>query len=134
MADAPRRPARRPVAAEEAAPTSGVRDKLRAKIVETLPAAPAVGPVEEKSALDGEPVLELEPMIITRAREADLLAEARRAAEAKKAKEFSLLKGGTLFSTERMDIGFWAKLVPVDDTPVKKGGVGIRVDLLRLKW
>lgn len=123
-----------PLRAAAAAPVPGVREKLRAKIVETLPAAPAAGPAEEKPELDGEPVLELEPMIITRAREADLLAEARRAAEARKAREFSLLKGGTLLSFRHGDLGFWPKLVPIDETPVKKGEVGLSVDLLRLKW
>lgn len=123
-----------PLRAEEAAPVPGVREKLRAKIVEALPPAPAAGPAEGQPEPDGEPVLELEPMIITRARETDLLAEARRAAEARKAREFSLLKGGTLLSFRRGDLGFWPKLVPIDETPVKKGEVGISVDLLRIKW
>lgn len=118
----------------EEAPAPAMREKLRARILATLPPAPAVRPVEESPERDGEPVLELEPMIITPAMETDLLAEARRAAEAKKAAEFSLLRGGTLISFRKGDIGFWPKIVPVDATPVKKGEVGISVDLLRIKW
>lgn len=118
--------------ADEAPLAPGVREKLSVLIREALPPPPE-RKADEAVAAD-EPVLELEPMVITAAMETDLLAEARRAAEARKAREFSLLKGGLLFSTGRADLGFWAKLVPIDDTPVKKGGVGIRVDLLRIKW
>ncbi len=121
-----------PMGAVEA-PASEVRARLSARIRETL-LPPPVAPAATAEPEAGEPVLVLEPMVVTAAMESDLLAEARRAAEARKAREFSLLKGGLLFSTGRTDVGFWAKLVPIDDTPVKKGGVGIRIDLLRVKW
>lgn len=112
----------------------GLQEKLRARIVETLPPAPAAQPVEENLESDGEPVLELEPMVITRDMETDLLAEARRAVEAKKEAEFSLLRGGKLLSFRRGDIGFWPKIVPTDATPVKKADVALNIDLLRIKW
>lgn len=112
-----------------------LREKLRARIRETLPPPPPAGSsVEERPDQEGEPVLELEPMVITRTVETDLLAEARRAAQAKKAAEFSLLRGGTLVSFRRGELGFWPKIVPIDASPVKKGDVGISVDFLRIKW
>ncbi len=110
-----------------------VTARLRAEFKEAYPYAP-LARGEEGQALSDEPVLELEPMIITRALETDSLDTARREAEAKKAAEFSLLRGGTLLSFRRGDIGFWPKIVPVNDTPVKKGDVLISVDLLRIKW
>ena len=94
----------------------------------------AMQPVEENLESDGEPVLDLEPMVISRDMETDLLAEARRAAEAKKEAEFSLLRGGKLLSFRRGDIGFWPKIVPTDATPVKKADVALNIDLLRIKW
>lgn len=112
-----------------------VTDRLKAEFKVTYPYTPPDA-VEEKLELSGEPVLELEPMVVTRSLSfgADILAEARRATEAQKAKEFSILRGGSLLSFRRGDIGFWPKIVPVDATPVKKGDVAISVDLLRLKW
>jgi hypothetical protein len=122
-----------PVRGDEAAPTPNLREKLRVRILETLPPVPPKGREEEVKA-DDEQVLELEPMIVTSAMETDLLAEARRAAEARQAAQFSLLRGGKLLSFPRGEIGFWPKLIPVKETPVKKGEVMLSVDLLRIKW
>lgn len=113
----------------ETAVTARLKEEFKETYRYTPPAAE-----EAVTDLSGEPVLELEPMIVTRSMETDILAEARRVAEARKAKEFSPLRGGTLYSFRRGDIGFWPKIVPVNDTPVKKGDVAISVDLLRLKW
>lgn len=110
-----------------------VTARLKTEFKETYRYAPS-DPGEAAPALDGEPVLELEPMIITRSLETDILAEARRQAEARKAKEFSPLRGGTIHSFRRGEVGFWPTLVPIDATPVKKGEVMLIVDLLRLKW
>jgi hypothetical protein len=118
----------------EAPPVPGVREKLRARILETLPPAPVIQPREEGSERDGEPVLELEPMIITSALDSDLLAEARRAAATRQAEEFSVLRGGRLLSFRKGEIGFWPKIVPTNATPVKKGDVAITIDLLRINW
>lgn len=107
--------------------------RLKAEFKETYRYAPSDAG-EDVPTLDGEPVLELEPMIITRSLETDVLAEARRQAEARQAKEFSPLRGGTIHSFKRGEIGFWPMLVPIDATPVKKGEVMLVVDLLRLKW
>lgn len=108
--------------------------RLKAEFKETFHYTPPAPGAEEEAAPSDEPVLELEPMIITRSLEGDILAEARRAAEAKRAKEFSLRHGGTLLAFPRGEIGFWPKLVPVKETPVKKGEVMLSVDLLRIKW
>src|SRR5438105_2259227 len=97
---------------------STMNQKLRVRIKETMSSASAKAP-EHESIIGGGEVLELEPMFVTGAMETDLLAEARRAAEAKKAAEFSLLRGGRLLSFSRGEIGFWPKLVLIDATPVK---------------
>ena len=112
---------------------TAVTARLKTEFKETYAYAPPVK-METEPEANGEPVLELEPMIITHSMTEDILAEARRVAEARKAREFSLLRGGTLLSFRRGDIGFWPQLVPVDATPFKKGTVGISVDLLRIKW
>ena len=114
------------------ATSAALREKLSARIKEAL-RPPGTKEVEEPAKLE-EDVLELEPMIVTSAMEIDLLAEARRQAEAKRAKEFSLRHGGRLLSFPRGEIGFWPKLIPVKETPVKKGDVMLSVDLLRIKW
>lgn len=99
--------------------------------------APVAG--AENSEWTSDPVLHLEPMLVTGSSsfEVDILAEARRAAAAREAMKFSPLKGGLIFSSGRTELGFWPKLVPVDAVEagtVKKKTVGISVDLLRIKW
>ena len=44
------------------------------------------------------------------------------------------VRGGTLLAFTRGELGFWPKLVPADDLPVKKGTVLMAIDLLRIKW
>jgi hypothetical protein len=110
--------------------------RLKAELKDAHPYVVPVAKEGEAESVD-EPVLKLEKMVVTisPAFAVDVLAEARRAAAVREAARFSLRKGGTLFSSYRGDIGFWPAIVPVDDTPWKrKGDVGIRVDLLRLKW
>lgn len=99
---------------------------------------PYVAPTGDAATEDpvNEPVLKLEPMTVTlsRAFTVDVLAEARRAAAVREAAQFSLLKGGTLFSFRRGELGFWPTVVPVNATPVKKPDTLLVIDLLRLKW
>ena len=114
--------------------TARLKAELKAAHPYVLPIAG-----EENPDLSGEPVFKLEPMLVTGSPtfEVDILAEARRAAAAREAMKFSLRKGGTLFSSRRADLGFWPKLVPVTELgagQVKRGTVGIAVDLLRIKW
>lgn len=111
-----------------------VAARLKAEFKATYTYSPPAT-VEENPVGDGEPILELEPMVITRPlSEVDIMEAARRAAEAREAKKFSALKGGTLLSFRRGDLGFWPQIVPVDATPVKKAEVLLVIDLLRIKW
>jgi hypothetical protein len=116
-----------------------VRERLKAEIREMHPYAPPA-PVESSPLVADESVLQLDPVKVTRPafRVEDLLAEARRAAEAEKARRFSPLTGGLIYSKnfggKELNLGIWPMLVPTNETPVKKGEVMLRVDLLRLKW
>jgi hypothetical protein len=116
-----------------------VKERLKADLREKHSYLPPK-PVESSPVPADEPVHQLDPVVVTRPgfRVEDLLADARRAAEAEKAKKFSPLKGGLLYSKKfggrELDLGVWPKLVPVAETPVKKGEVMLRVDLLRLRW
>ena len=113
---------------------TAVMARLKAEFKESFAyAPPAVG--EKNPELAGEPVLELEPMIVRRPlSEGDIMEEARRLAAAREAAKFSALKGGSLLTFRRGEIGFWPQIVPVNATPVKKADVALTIDLLRLKW
>ncbi len=116
-----------------------MKARLKAELKEAHPYAPPK-PVESHPVVADDSVLQLDPIKVTRSvfRIEDLLAQARRAAEAEKARKFSPLKGGLIyaknFGGKELNLGIWPKLVPTTETPVKKGEVMIRVDLLRLKW
>ena len=119
-------------------PETAVTARLKAEFKEAHPYVPPATLAGE-AELGGEPVLHLEPMLVTGSSsfEVDIQAEARRAAAAREARKFSPQKGGLIFSSGRMDLGFWPKLVPVESVEVgtlKKKTVGISVDLLRIKW
>ncbi len=108
-----------PLRSEEP-PAPSVREKLRARIVETLP-PPSSGTLEDKPEQDGA-VLVLEPMVVTESKgvrelEKALVEDRQR----QKAEAFSLLKGGTLYRSERLELGIW-------------GRPGSGWELLRLKW
>jgi hypothetical protein len=91
----------------EPAPAPSVREKLRARIVETLPPPPSGWPAEAKPASD-EPVLVLEPMVVTESKGvrelAKVLADDQQRQEAER---FSVVKGGKIYSSERLDVGGW---------------------------
>jgi hypothetical protein len=116
-----------------------VNQRLRTELKITHAYAPAP-PVESSPVVADDSVLQLETVVVTRPvfRVEDLLAQARRAAEAEKAKRFSPLTGGLIyaknFGGKELNLGIWPKLVPTTETPVKKGEVMLRVDLLRIKW
>jgi len=113
---------------------TAVMARLRAEFKESYAYVPSAAG-EEKPELEGEAVLELEPMVVTRPlSDAEIMEEARRLAAAREAAKFSALKGGSILTFRRGEIGFWPKIVPVDATPVKKADVALTIDLLRLKW
>jgi hypothetical protein len=91
---------------EEATPPS-VREKLRARIVESLPAPAPARPVADKPE-QANPVLVLEPMVVSESRGVrelgkQLAAEKQR----QEADSFSPLKGGTIYRSERLEVGGW---------------------------
>ena len=89
----------------EEAPAPSVREKLRARILETLPPPPSGWPAEAKPASD-EPVLVLEPMVVTESKGVRELAKAIKEDEQRQeAERFSVLKGGKIYSSERLDVG-----------------------------
>jgi len=117
-----------------------VQERLKAELKETHPYV-SPKPVESSPMLADEAVLQLDPVVVRPnvLRIEDLLAQARRAAEAEKARKFSPLTGGLIyaknFGGKELNLGIWPKLVPVDEIPsLKKSEVMLRVDLLRLKW
>jgi hypothetical protein len=94
-----------PAWAEEAPP--GVREKLRARIVETLPPPPPAGPTDDKPE-QSTPVLVLEPMVVSESRGVreleKVLADDKQRQEVER---FHLAKGGKIYSSERLDLGGW---------------------------
>jgi hypothetical protein len=84
-----------------------VREKLRARILETLPSAPPARPTETQGEPES-PVFVLEPMVVTESKGgrelAKVLAEDK---ERQEAERFSVVKGGKIYSSERLDVGFW---------------------------
>ncbi len=115
------------------------KERLISELKEVHRYVAAVPDESKPTALD-EPVLQLERMVVTKPalRIEDLLAQARRAAEAEKARKFSPLTGGLIyaknFGGKELNLGIWPRLVPTNETPMKKGDVMLRVDLLRIKW
>jgi hypothetical protein len=95
-----------PVRGQEAAALS-VREKLRTRIIETLPPSPPAKPAEDRPE-QANPVLVLEPIVVSESRGVRQLEKAlvddkqRKAAEA-----FSFGKGGTLYRNERLEVGSW---------------------------
>jgi hypothetical protein len=98
-----------PARAEEgASPAPAVREKLRARILETLPPAPAASSAEPRPEPAGEPVLELEPMVVTESRGVRELSKALAADKQRQAAEsFSPVRGGKIYGSERLDLGGW---------------------------
>lgn len=82
-----------------------MREKLRSRILEVLP------PVSTEERETQEPdaaVLVLEPIVVTESRgvrelEKSLAADKQR----KEAERFTPIKGGTIYRSERVEIGSW---------------------------
>ncbi|HEX2861795.1 MAG TPA: hypothetical protein VHN79_09145 [Lacunisphaera sp.] len=95
-----------PLQGEEAPATLSVREKVKARIVESMPPAPAESPASDPAPDDS--LFVLEPMVVSESRavrelERTLVSEQER----RKAEAFSTLKGGTIFRNERMEVGGW---------------------------
>ena len=84
-----------------------MRQKLRARIAETVAPSGTVRSAEEKPEAE-EQVLVLEPVVVTESRGvrelARTLADDRQRQETQR---FSPLKGGTIYRSERVELGGW---------------------------
>lgn len=87
-------------------PSPAMREKLRARIVETLP--PASTTTAGETRVPDAGVLVLEPIVVTESRGVreleKTLAEDRQRQEAQR---FTPLKGGTIYRSERVELGAW---------------------------
>lgn len=93
-------------AEEVVSPAPSVREKLRVRILETLPPS-SPGTQEDKPEQDGG-VLVLEPIVVTESRGARELAKALvEEKQRQEAERFSVLRGGKIYSSERLDVGIW---------------------------
>lgn len=94
-----------PVWGEEAQP--GMREKLRTRIVESLPPPPPAGPTDAKPEQENT-VLVLDPMVISESRAVRELEKALADdKQRKEAERFSAVKGGKIYSSERLNVGSW---------------------------
>ncbi|MDQ5977332.1 MAG: hypothetical protein QG602_304 [Verrucomicrobiota bacterium] len=84
-----------------------MREKLRARIAGTVAPLPATGAAGEKSEAE-EQVLVLEPIVVTESRGVRELAKALADAKERLAAErFTATKGGTIYRSERVEVGSW---------------------------
>ncbi len=84
-----------------------MREKLRAKIIESLPPPQPAMPPEEKKESESAVVV-MKPMVVSesnRARQAELMIAHEK--QKKEDQRFSTTKGGTLFSNDRIEVGGW---------------------------
>ena len=83
-----------------------MREKLRVRLGETLP--PAALTAAEETPDSGPEVLVLEPIVVTESRGVreleKTLADDRQRQEAQR---FTPLKGGTVYRSERVELGAW---------------------------
>ena len=90
---------------ETSSPT--MREKLRARLTETV-APLALTQSTEQNPEAEEPVLVLEPVVVTESRGvrelAKALADDRQRQEAQR---FTPLNGGTIYRSERVEVGGW---------------------------
>lgn len=91
-------------------PGAAMHQKLRARIIESLPPArPATDPVETGRADETEgPVVVMEPFIVSESGPVRILAAAMARERQKREEErFSAVKGGTIYQRGRVEIGGW---------------------------
>ncbi len=84
-----------------------MREKLRARIAETVAPLSATPRAEEKPEAEGE-VLELEPIVVTESRGVRELEKALAEDKARQeAERFTPAKGGMIYKSERVELGSW---------------------------
>jgi hypothetical protein len=84
-----------------------MQEKLRARIVETLPPAVPTAATETAPEPDAS-VLVLEPVIVTESRGVRELEKALAEDKTRQeAERFTPLKGGTIYRSERVELGGW---------------------------
>ena len=92
----------------ENGPDPSVRERMRARILETLPARSP--PASESRESEQDRVLVLEPMVVTESRISRALEkQLAREQELRKAESFGPSKGGTILRGERVELGGWWK-------------------------
>ncbi len=83
-----------------------MREKVRARIIESLPPAPdrpAFVPLESE-----EPVLVLEPIVVSESRGVrELAKQVAEDRQRREAEQFTPLKGGKIYSNDRLEVGGW---------------------------
>ena len=84
-----------------------MREKLRARIAETVAPLAEVRPAEEKPQAEGA-VLVLEPIVVTESRGVRELEKALADdKQRQEAERFTPGKGGTIYRSERVELGGW---------------------------
>lgn len=84
-----------------------MREKLRARITEGVAPLAAIRSAEEKPEAEGE-VLVLEPIVVTESRGVRELEKALADDKQRQAAErFTPGKGGTIYRSERVELGGW---------------------------
>ncbi len=82
-----------------------MREKVRARLIETMPRPPA-GPAGKPRAEGAE--LTLEPMVVSEPRGVRELAKLLASEKQRLAAErFTPVKGGTIYQTDRLELGSW---------------------------
>ncbi len=88
--------------------SAGMREKVRVRIVDSLPASPLPAKSAETTPPPEEAVLVLEPIVVTESRGvrelAKALADDRQRQEARR---FTATQGGTIHRSERVEVGSW---------------------------
>ncbi len=94
---------------EEPAPET-MRQKLRAKIMESLPPPSPIQPAEEKNADDVPPIL-MKPFKVESSRHRSLVLRIERDEQKEAAEKFSPVSGGTAYKKDfgrvRAELGGW---------------------------
>jgi hypothetical protein len=95
-----------PLWAAEPTASPEMTRKLKARLKETV--APEIAQAIKETPLAEEPVLVLEPIVVTESRGARELGKQLAAAEERrKAEAFAPAKGGTIYKSDRVVVGSW---------------------------
>jgi hypothetical protein len=87
--------------------SAAMREKLRARIAETVVPLATARSAEESSEPESD-VLVLEPIVVTESRGVRELAKAlAEDKQRQEAERFTATKGGTIYRSERVELGGW---------------------------